>query len=329
MVVAVVGATGLVGRKILEVLEERDFPISELKLFASERSKGQIISYAGKDYILDVLQEDSFEGVDIALFSAGSESSKKFAPFAAKSKCFVIDNSSAWRMGSGIPLVVPEVNPHHIKQDTYIIANPNCSTIQLMLALKPINDNFGLKRVVCSTYQSITGAGQSGLNRLYSEIQNQDLNQDSYRIAFNTMFHSFSDNGFTEEENKMINESKKILGLPNLNIAVTCVRLPIIGGHAESVNFSTNESFSMEKLTEVLSNADGVKVVDEPSQNLYPTPNLVDGKNDVFIGRLRKDDTAGNSAYMWVVADNLRKGAALNAVQIAEKLINLGYVSNR
>lgn len=326
MVVAVVGATGLVGRKMLQVLAERNFPLTSLRLFASEKSKGKKIEFKGKEYEVEVLNENSFEGINVALFSAGSDSSKEFAPIAAKHKCYAIDNSSAWRMVNNIPLVVPEVNPHHLTNDSYIIANPNCSTIQLMVALKPIQDKFGLKRVICSTYQSITGAGQSGLDKLNSEIEDETLNQDTHRIAFNTMFHPFADNGFTVEENKMINESRKILDLPNLNIAVTCVRLPIIGGHAESVNFTTEKSFTLPELRETLAHMEGLEVVHDIDTNNYPTPYLVNDKDGVFVGRLRNDITAENSAYMWVVSDNLRKGAATNAVQIAEKLLEMGLI---
>lgn len=326
MVVALVGATGLVGRKMLQVLEERNFPVTDLKLFASEKSKGKVIEFKGKPYIVDVVNENSFEGVDVALFSAGSESSKFYAPYAAKSKCFAIDNSSAWRMVENIPLVVPEVNPHHLKEDSYIIANPNCSTIQLMVALKPIQDCYGLKRVLCSTYQSITGAGQSGLDKLNNELIDENLNTDSHRIAFNTMFHPFADNGLTVEENKMINESRKILDLPNLNINVTCVRLPIIGGHAESVYFTTHTPFELEDLISNLANQEGLEILDDTTNDKYPTPYVANDKDHVFVGRLRKDESENNSGAMWVVADNLRKGAATNAIQIAEKLLELGYL---
>jgi len=327
MVVAVVGATGLVGRKMIQVLAERNFPLTKLRLFASERSKGKLINFKNQDIEVEVLDENSFLGVNVALFSSGSDSSKVFAPIAAKSNCFVIDNSSAWRMDKSVPLVVPEVNPHHLNNESKIIANPNCSTIQLMVALKPIHTKYKIKRVICSTYQSITGAGQSGLDKLNAELNDNDLNSDTHRIAFNTMFHQFDDNSFTVEENKMINESKKILDDPNFNMAVTCVRLPIIGGHAESVNFTTELPFDLDTLKNELNNFDGLEVLDDIKNNNYPTPSIVNDKDGVFVGRLRIDETEVNSAYMWIVSDNLRKGAATNAVQIAEKLLEKGFIS--
>lgn len=326
MVVAVVGATGLVGRKMIQVLEERNFPLTKLRLFASERSKGKLINYKNQEIEVEVLDENSFIGVDVALFSSGSDSSKIFAPIAAKSNCFVIDNSSAWRMDSSVPLVVPEVNPHHLNNESKIIANPNCSTIQLMVALKPIHSKYKIKRVVCSTYQSITGAGQSGLDKLNAELNDNDLNSDTHRIAFNTMFHQFDDNSFTVEENKMINESKKILDDPEFNMAVTCVRLPIIGGHAESVNFTTELPFDLQTLINELNEFDGLEILDNTANNSYATPVIVKDKDGVFVSRLRVDNTEPNSAYMWVVSDNLRKGAATNAVQIAEKLLELNLI---
>ncbi len=327
MVVAVVGATGLVGRKMIQVLAERNFPLTKLRLFASERSKGKLINFKNQDIEVEVLDENSFLGVNVALFSSGSDSSKVFAPIAAKSNCFVIDNSSAWRMDKSVPLVVPEVNPHHLNNESKIIANPNCSTIQLMVALKPIHTKYKIKRVICSTYQSITGAGQSGLDKLNAELNDNDLNSDTHRIAFNTMFHQFDDNSFTVEENKMINESKKILDDPNFNMAVTCVRLPIIGGHAESVNFTSELPFDLDALKNELNNFDGLEVLDDIKNNNYPTPSIVNDKDGVFVGRLRIDETEVNSAYMWIVSDNLRKGAATNAVQIAEKLLEKGLIS--
>lgn len=317
--IAVIGATGLVGRTMIKVLEERNFPVAELYLYASARSAGQTISFKGKDYKVEELTEKSFEGKDIALFSAGGEISKKFAPISAKANCVVIDNSSAWRMDSETPLIVPEVNSQEIKNHKGIIANPNCSTIQLMVALKPIHDKFRLKRVICSTYQSISGAGQSGVDKLENEIENGP--GEERPIAYNTLFHPFESNGFTNEENKMINESRKILGLNGLKLAFTCVRLPILGGHAESVNFETEDRFEIDEIKELLSNSDGIIFEDDINQNIYPTPFRVNDTDPVYVGRLRKDDSVENGAYMWVVADNLRKGAATNAVQIAEKLL--------
>ncbi|TNE35330.1 aspartate-semialdehyde dehydrogenase [bacterium] len=322
---AIVGASGLVGRKMLTVLHERQLPIKELSLFASARSAGQKLIYNAQEITIQELTEDSFKGIDIALFSAGGETSKKFAPIAVAAGCTIIDNSSAWRMDSETPLVVPEVNPDALKDHKGIIANPNCSTIQLMLPLKVIHENYGLKRIICSTYQSITGAGQKGLDKLQNELGGKY--SDEKPIAYNTLFHPFESNGFTNEENKMINESRKILGLPELNIAVTCVRLPIVGGHAESVNFETEKDFSIEQLRNLLILAKNIIVLDNWKEGDYPTPSEANDKDPVFVGRLRKDPSAPNSAYMWVVADNLRKGAATNAVQIAEKLIEMDLVN--
>lgn len=322
--IAIVGASGLVGRKMLTVLQERQLPIKKLSLFASSRSAGQKLQFNGEEIEIQELKEESFRGIDIALFSAGGSISKQFAPIAAEEGCIVVDNSSAWRMDEDTPLVVPEVNPDALKTHKGIIANPNCSTIQLMLPLKVVNDNFGLKRVICSTYQSITGAGQKGLDKLQNELGGNY--SDEKPIAFNTLFHPFEDNGFTNEENKMINESRKILGLPELNIAVTCVRLPIVGGHAESVNFETEKDFSVSQLRNLLMVSKNLVVLDNWKAGEYPTPDESNDKDPVFVGRLRKDESAPNSAYMWVVADNLRKGAATNAMQIAEKLIEMDLV---
>lgn len=322
--VAIVGASGLVGRKMQTILHERQLPIKELSLFASARSAGQKLVYSGQEITIQELTEESFAGIDIALFSAGGDTSKKFAPIAAAAGCVVVDNSSAWRMDESTPLVVPEVNPDALKDHKGIIANPNCSTIQLMLPLKAIHDNYGLKRVICSTYQSITGAGQKGLDKLENELVGNY--SDEMPIAFNTLFHPFDSNGFTNEENKMIKESRKILGLPELNIAVTCVRLPIVGGHAESVNFETERDFSIDYLRNILMTSKNMVVLDNWKEGDYPTPQEANDKDPVFVGRLRKDPSAPNAAYMWVVADNLRKGAATNAVQIAEKLIEMDLV---
>ena len=322
--VAIVGATGLVGRKMLTLLHERQLPIEKLSLFSSARSAGSSMMFNGEEIIVQELKEDSFEGIDIALFSAGGETSRYFAPFAQKAGCVVVDNSSAWRMDENTPLVVPEVNPEALESHNGIIANPNCSTIQLMLPLKTIDDNFKLKRVVCSTYQSITGAGQKGLDKLERELGG-DYN-DEKPIAFNTLFHSFENNGFTDEENKMVNETRKIMNRPDLKLAFTCVRLPIMGGHAESVNFETEEEFSVSGLKQLLQVTKNVIVLDNWKEGDYPTPLDANDKDQVFVGRLRKDPSVENGGYMWVVADNLRKGAATNAVQIAEKLIEMDLV---
>ncbi len=316
--IAIVGATGLVGRTMLKVLEERNFPINNLRLYASARSAGKKLNFAGKEYIVEETNEDSFQDIDIALFSAGKEASKKYAPIAASNGCVVIDNSSAWRMDTAVPLVVPEVNKEVLKDYKGIIANPNCSTIQLMLVLKPLQDNYGLKRVVASTYQSISGAGQSGIDKLMSEIKNKaEIKSES--IAYNTNFHTISDeNGFTEEEIKMINETRKILDLPDLPIAVTCVRLPILGGHGESVNVELNKEYNINDIRELLARSENLILMDKPLENIYPTPAVSKDKDEVFVGRLRIDNSVKNGLYFWVVADNIRKGAATNAVQIAE-----------
>lgn len=323
---AVVGATGLVGRTMIKVLEERNFPVANLKLLASARSVGTKIAFKGKDYLVEELNENSFKGVDIALFSAGGEMSKIYAPFAQKDKCIAIDNSSFWRMDPNTPLVVPEVNPEHLKNHNYIIANPNCSTIQLLVVIKAINEKYGLERVVCSTYQSISGAGQKGLDKLNYELESTENKQGNHRIAFNAMFHTIGASGISEEEAKMINESRKMLDMPNLKMSVTCVRLPILGGHAESVNVTTQKAFEINEVRSLLENTHNVIVIDQPDKEQYPTPAMVEHKDEVFVGRIRKDDSAENTMNLWVVADNLRKGAATNAVQIAEKLIEMKLV---
>ncbi len=324
--IAIVGATGLVGRTMIKVLEERNFPVANLKLLASARSVGTKISFKGKEYIVEELTENSFKEMDIALFSAGGEMSKIYAPFAQKDKCIAIDNSSYWRLDSNTPLVVPEVNPNHLKNHNYIIANPNCSTIQLLVILKAIKEKYGLERVVCSTYQSISGAGQKGLDKLNFELENTDNKQGKHRIAFNAMFHTIGASGISEEETKMIKESRKMLDMPDLKISVTCVRLPILGGHAETVNITTNKAFEINEVRALLAETENVIVIDNPENEEYPTPALAQDKDEVFVGRIRRDDSAENSMNLWVVADNLRKGAATNAVQIAEKLIEMKLV---
>jgi len=316
--VAILGASGLVGRTMLKVLEERKFPINKLKLLASERSAGAEIKFKGNKYIVEAVNENSFDGFDIALFSPGKTASKQWAPIAAKAGCVVIDNSSGWRMDKDVPLVVPEVNADILKDYKGIIANPNCSTIQLVVVLNEIHKHFGLKRVIVSTYQSISGAGQKGIDKLMSELRDDDTN-DKHKIAYNAMFHEISDeNGFSEEEIKMIQETRKIMDLPNLPISVTCVRLPILGGHGESVNLQTEKPCTVEEIRKVMESAKGIILIDNPLEQEYPTPAISDGKDEVFVGRIRKDETFENGFYLWVVADNVRKGAATNAVQIAE-----------
>ncbi|MBK9249869.1 MAG: aspartate-semialdehyde dehydrogenase [Ignavibacteria bacterium] len=329
--IAVVGATGLVGRTMLQVLDEHEFPIGKLRLLASARSAGSSMEFCGERYEVEELTENSFEGIDIALFSAGGAASKKYSPIAAAAGCVVVDNSSAWRMHSDVPLVVPEVNAGDLWNHHGIIANPNCSTIQLVVALKPIHEAFELKRVIVSTYQSVSGAGQKGVDHLTAEIEGREPEAriSSHRIAFNTVFHSFTDDsGISEEEQKVRRETRRIMNLPDLPIAVTCVRVPILGGHGESVNIETIRPFTMDELRQVIENAEGIILQDEPKEDYYPTPHKAEDRDEVFVGRLRLDDTVENGAYLWVVADNLRKGAATNAVQIARKLLEmdcLGY----
>ena len=327
-VVAVAGATGLVGRTMLRVLEERKFPIASLKLLASKRSAGTTLSFRGKEYVVEELTHDSFHGVDMALFSAGGAASKEFAPSAAKAGCAVIDNSSAWRMHPKVPLVAPEVNASALKGHRGIIANPNCSTIQLVVALKPLHEAFGLRRVVVSTYQSPSGAGNQGVEALKGELRGEPVASPfSAPIAFNTVFHTIKEPfGFSEEETKMLNEIRKIMDLPSLRLAVTCVRVPTLGGHAESVNIETERPISPEAMAETLRRAQGVVVLDEPHNAVYPTPQQSDNRDEVFVGRIRRDDSVEHGAYMWVVADNIRKGAATNAVQIAEALAANSWV---
>jgi len=322
--IAVVGATGLVGRTMIKVLEERNFPVGNLYLLSSARSAGTEINYRGETLEVRELDEDSFDDIDLALFSAGKEVSIKYAPIAASKGCVVVDNGSYWRMHKDVPLVVPEVNPEALVGHNGIIANPNCSTIQLVAALKPINDKYGLRRVVVSTYQSITGAGQKGINQLMAEIEGKEPEKkvSNHQVAYNTVFHSVTDeSGFSEEEMKMIQEPRKILGMNELKVAVTCVRLPILGGHGESVNIETERYANLDELRDLLHNSPGLCVIDSPKDEMYPTPLQSKDKNDVFVGRIRKDDSAENGLYLWIVADNVRKGAATNAVQIAELIV--------
>ncbi|MCO5252409.1 MAG: aspartate-semialdehyde dehydrogenase [Candidatus Kapabacteria bacterium] len=317
--VAIVGAGGLVGRAMLKVLEEQNFPVARLGLFASSRSAGTELSFRGESYKIEELMPEVFEDFDIALFSAGGSVSKEFAPIAVEKGCIVIDNSSAWRMDPEVPLIVPEVNPHHLQSHKGIIANPNCSTIQLVVALKPLSDNFGLKRVVCSTYQSISGAGNKGVEKLRNEISGTGT--DAQPIAFNLLFHQFEPSGFTVEESKMINETRKIFGNESLSLAFTCVRVPTLGGHCESVNVELESSYEIEEIKRLYANTVGVVLMDDTSRDSYPTPQITQDTDPVYIGRIRRDDSAENALYLWVAADNLRKGAATNAVQIAQLLI--------
>lgn len=321
---AIVGATGMVGRTFLKILEERNFPIENIYLFASAKSKGTKLIFNNKEYIVEELNENSFtRKIDIALFSAGGEISKKFAPIAKKHGVIVVDNSSAWRMDKDVPLIVPEVNPEEIKGHNGIIANPNCSTIQSVLPLKPINDKYGIKRVVYSTYQAVSGSGIGGIQDLEEGINGNHSKKYPHPIAFNCLPHIdiFMDNGYTKEEMKMIDETKKILNKEDLLVTATTVRVPIRYGHCVSINIELENDFKIEDLTNELKNFEGTKIMDNPSQNIYPTALDVEGKDEVYIGRIRRDYSLERGINLWVAADNIRKGAATNTVQIAELLI--------
>ncbi|MBR1970868.1 MAG: aspartate-semialdehyde dehydrogenase [Clostridia bacterium] len=322
--VAVVGATGMVGRTFLKVLEEEKLPVDKYYLFASKRSAGQKINFMGEEHVIEELTETSFDrGIDIALFSAGGSTSEKFAPIAASKGCIVVDNSSAWRMDENVPLVVPEVNPEDIKKNKGIIANPNCSTIQAMVALKPLDDKYKIKRIVYSTYQAVSGAGMGGWSDLENGLKGEAPQKFPHPIANNCLPHidSFLDNGYTKEEMKMVNETRKILGRDDIAITATTVRVPVFNSHSESINLEFHNSFDLKELVEVLKNAPGVVVQDDPENNVYPMAITATGSNDTYVGRIRRDFSVENGVNLWVVADNIRKGAAANAVQIAQKLI--------
>ncbi len=328
-IVAVVGATGAVGNEMISVLEERNFPVEKLRLFASERSEGTTLDYNGKPVKVELLTDKVFKGIDIALFSAGGDRSKEFAPAAAKSGCVVVDNSSAWRMDPAVPLVVPEVNPDDLSWHKGIIANPNCSTIQMVVALKPIHDAAKIKRVVVTTFQSVSGTGKKAMDELMqqtSDILNfKDIKPVVYphQIAFNCLPHidSFMDDGYTKEEIKMVNETIKILGDDTVKVTATTVRVPVFRGHSESINIETVENLTANDARAALSAAPGVLVYDAPDKNIYPLQTDCADKDEVYVGRVREDTTIENGLNIWISADNLRKGAALNAVQIAEELI--------
>lgn len=329
--VAIVGATGAVGEQMREILEERLFPVGALRLLASERSAGTQLEFKGRKIRVELLREDSFQGVDLALFSAGRRVSERFAPLAVEAGSVVIDNSPQFRMEPDVPLVVPEVNAGEIARYRArgIIANPNCSTIQLVVALKPIHDAARLKRVVVSTYQSVSGAGRMAMEELSQQtialFNQKDLVQERFphRIAFNCIPHidQFFENGYTREEMKVINESRKILGEPSLRITATAVRVPVFCGHSESVNIETEKKLRAEEVRAILREAPGIVLCDEPQKNSYPMPIDAVGKDATFVGRIREDDSVPNGINLWIVADNLRKGAALNAIQIAEILV--------
>lgn len=323
--VAVVGATGNVGRKFLEILAERNFPIDKLFLFASKRSAGKTLSFKGEDFTIEELCEENIKNkkIDFALFSAGGDASAEYAPIFAQHGAVVIDNSSAWRMDPEVPLVVPEVNPEDIAWHKGIIANPNCSTIQAMVALKPLQDKYGLKRVVYSTYQAVSGAGMQGIADLEDGIKGIAPKKFPYPIAGNVIpqIDVFLDNGYTKEEMKMIKESRKILHDDELKVTATTVRVPVLNSHSESINIELNTEFELADVVDLFNNTDGIIVYDDPSNIKYPTPLELSGKDEVFVGRIRRDFSIDNGLNIWVVADNIRKGAALNAVQIAELMI--------
>lgn len=340
--VAVVGATGAVGQQMLQTLESRNFPISKLTLLSSARSAGKVVVFNGEEYTVQEATPESFEGVDIALFSAGGSVSKELAPEAVKRGAIVVDNTSAFRMDENVPLVVPEVNEEALHEHNGIIANPNCSTIQMVVALQPVRKQFGLKKIIVSTYQAVSGSGAAAveeLNRQTKAIINNESfepkilpvgsDKKHYQIAFNAIpqIDKFQENGFTFEEMKMINETKKIMNMPEIQVAATCVRLPVATGHSESLYFEVESAgVTASEIKALLENAPGVVLQDDPENQIYPMPADCVGKNDVFVGRIRKDLDHDKGFHMWVVSDNLLKGAAWNSVQIAESLVNLGIV---
>ncbi len=327
--VAVVGATGAVGAEMLSVLEERKFPIDRVRPLASSRSAGGTVAFCGEELKVELLTKDSFQGTDLALFSAGADVSKEYAPVAAKAGAVVIDNSSAWRMDPQVPLVVPEVNPSDIEKHQGIIANPNCSTIQMVVALKPLHDQARIKRIIVSTYQSVSGTGKEAMDELAEQCRQLlsfgDIKPKVYahQIAFNCLPHidDFLPSGYTKEEMKMVNETRKIMGDQSIGISATTVRVPVFVCHAESINIETERKLSVEDARAILSTAPGVQVYDDYSRGVYPLQIDSAGTDAVFVGRIREDESIPNGLNLWVVADNLRKGAALNAVQIAEELL--------
>ena len=327
--IAVVGATGMVGRTFLKVLEEINLPVENYYLLASSRSAGSKITFMGKEYTIEELNENSFDrDIDIALFSAGGSTSEKFAPIAASKGVVVIDNSSAWRMDPKVPLVVPEVNPEDLKWHNGIIANPNCSTIQAMVALRPLQLKYGIKRIVYSTYQAVSGAGMGGYQDLENGIKGMAPKKFNHPIFNNCLpqIDVFLPNGYTKEEMKMVNETKKILGDDNMKITATTVRVPVFDCHSESINVELEKPFDLDELKNVLANAPGLVLEDDIDNCVYPMAVNAKGKNETFVGRVRRDESLDNGINLWVVADNIRKGAATNAVQIAQKMIEMGLI---
>lgn len=323
--VAVVGATGMVGRKFIEILESRNFPIENIYFFASKRSAGKTLEFKASEILVEELKEDNIKNkkIDFALFSAGGDISKEFAPVFVKYGATVIDNSSAWRMNPEVPLVVPEVNAEDIKWNNGIIANPNCSTIQALVALKPLHDKYKIKRIVYSTYQAVSGAGLSGFNDLKNGYTGEPPKKFTYAIAGNILPHIdvFLENGYTKEEMKMIDETKKMLHDDSLKITATTARVPVFHGHSESINVELEKPFELEDIFEIYKTAEGIVLKDDVDNLVYPMPVDVAGHDEVYVGRIRRDFSLDNGLNLWVVADNIRKGAALNAIQIAEHII--------
>ncbi len=329
MKVAVVGATGLVGSKMLQVLEERNFPVTELIPVASERSVGKEVVFKGKSYTVVSMMDGIKAKPAVAIFSAGGGTSLEWAPKFAEAGIRVIDNSSAWRMDPTKKLVVPEVNAHVLTAEDYIIANPNCSTIQMVVALQPLHQRYGIKRVVVSTYQSVTGTGKKAVDQLFNERKGVEGEMAyKYPIDLNVIpqIDVFLENGYTKEEMKMVKETNKIMGDDSIRVTATTVRIPVIGGHSESVNVEFERDFTLDEVKSLLSAAPGVVVQDDPAQQLYPMPLWAHDKDEVFVGRLRRDETQANTLNMWIVSDNLRKGAATNAIQIAEYMMQNGLL---
>ncbi|MBW1896519.1 MAG: aspartate-semialdehyde dehydrogenase [Deltaproteobacteria bacterium] len=328
--VAVAGATGAVGNQMIECLEERNFPLENLKLLATAKSAGRKLRFAGQEILVEELTETSFKGVDIAIFSAGGAASQKYAPFAAQDGCVVVDNSAAWRMDPEVPLVIPEVNPQAVANYTNkgIIANPNCSTIQMVLAVAPIHRKAGIKRIVVSTYQAVSGTGKKAIDELHSQTKailnfvDPEKKVYPHQIAFNCLpqIDVFLENGYTKEEMKMVNETRKILEDDTIGITATTVRVPVFFAHSESVNVETRDPLGPDEARALLENMPGIKVVDDPSNSQYPMPIDAAGRDETFVGRIRADESVPNGINLWVVSDNIRKGAATNAVQIAELL---------
>ena len=329
MIVAVVGATGLVGSKMLQVLEERRFPVTELLPVASERSWGKKVTFQGKEWTVISADEAIARKPALAIFSAGGAVSAELAPRFAAVGCYVVDNSSCWRMDPNVPLIVPEINADVLKRGDYIIANPNCSTIQMVLPLAPLQKEYGIKRIVVSTYQSVTGAGQRGLEQLMAERAGGSGSKFPHRIDLNALPHidSFLPDGNTKEEAKMINETRKILRDQSIAVSATCVRVPVMGGHSESVNVELCKPFDIDDVRRLMAGMPSVVVLDDPSNNVYPMPIDAWEKDDVFVGRIRRDSSVENGLNLWCVSDNIRKGAATNAVQIAQVLLEKGYLS--